>query len=658
VTSTHDAEDRQRRTTLLRNALAVCAGIATLHLIVTTIATDRPAAWFVLLVGCILSFLGLRAATRERTVDRVAVAFLAVTIVAIAAGAVADPGTLPYLVCAAIVVIVLAGGLVGPTAAIMVGAVFVALEVFMIGAAWAGWLPGDVSLSKNAILVLETLTASGMVAVLVGDRARAIEALKAERQRLDEMVTQTPDVLLSYDGDGTILDVSPAARTVLGQDPDALRGSRLQDTSLAALSSLQPGAEPVEIPVPRKHGDDAIVEVNARHGHASDGRPVVRATLRDVSSRLRERDARASLTEQLHHAQRLDGLGRLAGGVAHDFNNLLTVILGNAAILRGTASDQDEPLVSEIQEASERASQLTRQLLQFSRRDRPHPTVLDASRAAEELCPLLARMLGEQVQLDVKGQPECHVRIDRGRLEQVLINLVLNARDAMPEGGRVTLSVSAPSDTLVELRVSDEGPGITPDAMARAFEPFFTTKAPGEGTGLGLSVVHGIVHSVDGQVEITAPASGGTCVAIRLPRVAKDHRTPAPAPRSERDAPLRILVIEDEGVVLATVRRVLRLAGHSVEAAIDGEAAEAALRRGPVDLVLSDVILPGDTGPAIVGRLEAQFGPQKVLYMSGYPADALDMPGSSGPRLLPKPFTPDDLLDAVRTSTQPKPQHR
>ncbi len=394
----------------------------------------------------------------------------------------------------------------------------------------------------------------------------------------------------------------------------------------------------------------------------------LRGVMVDISAQKEAVEALRRSEEQLRGAQKMEAIGRFAGGIAHDFNNILTAIAGYAELL---LQRLDPPLrrdVAEIKSATERAGSLIRQILAFSRRQVLQPKVLDLNGVVTELKTMLARLIGEDIELvTVLARDLGCVKADPAQLEQVIVNLALNARDAMPQGGRLLLETTnvEPSeaeierheaghrDAYVRLTVTDTGMGMDAETRARIFEPFFTTKAVGKGTGLGLATVYGIVKQSGGYIYVHSGPGQGTTFTIDLPRVreAPDARPPtaldAPAPGSET-----ILLVEDDASVRTLARRTLETAGYRVLEARDGEEA-LAVAGASVEafaLILTDVIMPGLRGPALVQRLTGIRPGLKVLYMSGYTDTVVRSEGllEPGRNLLEKPFTPAALLRSVR----------
>ena len=380
---------------------------------------------------------------------------------------------------------------------------------------------------------------------------------------------------------------------------------------------------------------------------------------------------RKQLEEQFHQAQKMEAVGRLAGGVAHDFNNLLTAILGSADLvlesLKPAAAEREE--VEEIRKAALRAADLTRQLLAFSRQQVVAPTVLNPNTVVADMDKLLRRLLGEDVALRTVLAPDlATVKADPSQLEQVLLNLAVNARDAMPNGGKLTIEtqnveldqeyvrghLAAQPGSYVMLAVSDTGVGMDAATQARIFEPFFTTKERGKGTGLGLATVYGIVKQSGGWIWVYSEPGQGTTFKVYLPRVTEPAAPAAPSPA--RPVSVRgsetILVVEDEEVIRNLVRKVLKANGYTVLVAGTGSDAErvAGAHAGPIHLLMTDVVLPGLNGREVARRLVAQRAGIRVLFLSGYTDDAIVHHGvlDPGVAFLQKPFSPAVLGRKVR----------
>jgi two-component system, cell cycle sensor histidine kinase and response regulator CckA len=378
---------------------------------------------------------------------------------------------------------------------------------------------------------------------------------------------------------------------------------------------------------------------------------------------------RKQLEQELLHAQRLEGVGQLAGGIAHDFNNLLTVIGGRGHLALGKLKPGD-PLRRDfelIQKTADRAATLTRQLLAFSRKQLLQPRVVDPNDLIQNASSLLKRLIGEDIELVcVPAADLGRVHVDPGQLEQVIVNLVVNARDAMPHGGRVTIEtanvvldagyaaqhVGVAPGPYVQLAVSDTGFGMDRATQARIFEPFFTTKGPGKGTGLGLATVYGIVKQSGGHIRVYSEPGAGTVFRIYLPRTDAVVDTQASVDATLPQGQETVLLVEDEAEVRHFAREVLERAGYTVLEATSVDDAILISERhlGLINVLLTDVVMPGMSGRAL-GEIIATSRPEaKVLYMSGYTDDAMIRHGvlQAGIQFLEKPFTPQALAVKLR----------
>jgi len=392
-----------------------------------------------------------------------------------------------------------------------------------------------------------------------------------------------------------------------------------------------------------------------------------------IAERERAEEALRRSEEELRQSQKMEAIGRLAGGIAHDFNNLLSIILSYSSMMMDAlpADDALRADAEQIAIAGHRARDLTRQLLAFSRRQLMRPEVLDLTEIVRGLEPMLRRVLGEDIDLTISmDQPTSLIKADPGQIQQIIMNLAVNARDAMPDGGKLWIETSdvvldeehvrghlgAQPGRHVSLSVSDTGVGIDDDTRARIFEPFFTTKPKGKGTGLGLSTVLGIVQQSGGHVTVESRPNEGSAFRIFLPRTS-ETRTPPPAAREPRPPTTRrgtetVLLVEDEGQLRVLARDILRGAGYQVfDAPNAAEAIKAAQRHaGPIHLLVTDVVMPHIGGRELARRLTVDRPRMRVLYMSGYTDDAIVQHGIIDPSIafLPKPITPDALLGKVR----------
>ncbi|HVB31447.1 MAG TPA: PAS domain-containing protein [Gemmatimonadaceae bacterium] len=377
---------------------------------------------------------------------------------------------------------------------------------------------------------------------------------------------------------------------------------------------------------------------------------------------------RRHLEAQLQQTQKLESIGILAGGVAHDFNNLLTVIGGNTELLLAALETGDSlrPLAAEIQLAAVRAGSLTRQLLAFSRRQVIAPQVLDVNGIVTEAEQMFQRLLGEDIELSVVLDPSAGpVRVDPGQLSQVILNLAVNARDAMPEGGRLAITTRAlaadpavdAAPPRVRLSVSDTGTGMAADVKGRLFEPFFTTKAAGRGTGLGLAVVHGIVAQSGGTIDVESEPGKGTVFHITLPVVEQPVAAMgAPAPLRAEHGAETVLVVEDDEGVRRMATRILATRGYRVIEGANGPEALRVLEElgGKVDLMITDVVMPNMSGRELAERVRQRWPGIRIVFASGYSDDAIIRHGVMEGResLLQKPYTSESLLRKVREALE------
>jgi PAS domain S-box-containing protein len=510
----------------------------------------------------------------------------------------------------------------------------------------------------------------------VSERKHAERALRESEARYRDLFDNASDLVCATDREGRFLYVNRAWHEGTGYSDTELAALRFGDLvhpeSRARCAEVMERAlagetlTHVELTLVPRSGVPIVVEGNLSGARQADGSVTLRGIYRNITERKR-------VDEQLRRAERMQAAGRLAGGMAHEVNNMMTGVIGFAEfLLRGLAPD--DPRRSEVQEiirAGSRAADVTRQLLAFTRQQLLHPEVLAINDIVVGLEKMLRHSLGENHELELRldgGLRE--IRADRGQLEQVLINLILNARDALPASGRVTIATAAAEldevytsrhgdvgmapGAYVLLSVSDTGCGMEPEVQARIFEPFFTTKPVGQGTGLGLSTVYGIVKQSGGFIWCYSEPGLGSTFKVYLPALLAEAADPPPVqrPASPRGGSETVLVVEDEDVVRAMACRGLREHGYTVLEARNGAEALAVVQENTaaIDLVVSDVVMPLVGGRELAARLAVLDPALPVLYMSGYTGEDVVQRGlmDPGAPFAQKPFSPDGLARTVR----------
>jgi PAS domain S-box-containing protein len=543
------------------------------------------------------------------------------------------------------------------------------------------------------VVGLVLFAGTGLFMTVVADRYRAAQsrvaleeragaqqdaenaALRRGDQRLRALIESAVDLIVVVDREGLIQFASPNIVETFGRPMDAILGKAIFEfvhpddmlglaEAYAAISGTAGLSSRYEARFSRQDGSWRLVEGMARNLLDDPAVKGVVINARDVTLQRR--------TEELfQHAQKLESVGRLAGGIAHDFNNLLTVILsGTHELKHNTRSGVpiDPEILDDVEAAGERARTLTRQLLAFARKQVVAPVALDLNDVVKGSEALLDRALGEDIELVVDLQPDLWTTFcDPGQVEQVLLNLAVNARDAMPGGGKLTIETrntaisgveaargfALPPGEWVRLLVRDSGSGMSADVKAHLFEPFFTTKPHGKGTGLGLATVHGIVHQSGGHVKVASELSQGTTFDVAFPRrsgpapkIAEPPRAPVSAGGTET-----VLVVEDDATVRALAVRTLRASGYDVVIAANGREVRALSddQVARLQLLLTDVIMPGLNGREVAEELRRRRPGLPVLYVSGYAADTFDgASGDDSSGFLAKPFTAPTLLGRVR----------
>jgi two-component system, cell cycle sensor histidine kinase and response regulator CckA len=527
----------------------------------------------------------------------------------------------------------------------------------------------------NEYLAIETLNKDLLQRAVryAIERNRSENSVRQWEKRFEDLFENTKDILFTLDLEGNVASVNKAAEEVMGWPRNealqknikclvAPEHTALCNEVMRRIASEEP-LQHFEIAMLRKDGRKVLLEASARLIRSNGKKDCVQGIARDVTER-------RQLENMVRQSQKLEAIGRLSGGLAHDFNNLLCVINGHTELLT-EALQPDHPAVrsvTQIRKAADSAAALTRQLLAFSRRQVFHPRVVDLNAIVTETERLLARLIDEHIEFYTSLDPALgRVMVDPVQVEQVIINLVLNARDAMPQGGKLTIETSnldleedhqsklsqIPSGKYVLLALTDTGCGMNEETQNRIFEPFYTTKEIGQGTGLGLATVYGIVKQSGGYIWVYSEEGRGTTFKVYLPRVAKPLTEPRPSRHLEISKGTEtILVVEDAEPLRALTKEFLTACGYTVLEAANGDEALRIAKSyaGTIDLLLTDVVMPRMGGKPLVEQV-AEIRPHTcVLYMSGYPNDGIVQAGilANGVALLEKPFTREILSKRVR----------
>jgi two-component system cell cycle sensor histidine kinase/response regulator CckA len=499
--------------------------------------------------------------------------------------------------------------------------------------------------------------------------------LRQSEERFAKAFRSSPlGITISTQAEALYIDVNDAFSNMLGYRREEVIGRTAQELGVWSEPTerapfvqqlLESGrVQALSVKMRTRSGERRLTEVSAELVEL-DGVPCILAITQDVTEA-------KQLEEQFRQAQKMEAVGRLAGGIAHDFNNMLSVIIGYSELLQERLeTDPARKSVDEIKKAADRAASLTRRLLAFSRQQILAPRVLNLNGVVDNLTTMLRHMIGEDIDLVFTPGPSLgSVRADPVQIEQIIMNLAVNARDAMPQGGKlvietsnadldVTFASSHPSvrpGAYVLLAVSDTGSGMDQDTMLHIFEPFFTTKELGKGTGLGLSTVYGIVNQSEGSIWVHSELGKGTTLQVYLPRVDEAPSVDSARPGASLGRGTEtVLVVEDEEPLRILVAGILKNNGYTVLQATDGEEAlNVAKKQGHIDLLMTDVVMPGLSGSEVASRMRVLLPNLRVLYISGYTSDLITDHGvlATNARLLEKPFTKHSLLNKVRMALE------
>jgi two-component system cell cycle sensor histidine kinase/response regulator CckA len=692
-------EDRDRRAALLHIALLVLMA-STVLWAAATFHIDAGPGMRLGLAAAILSVEAVAfAALYLRRTTFAALFLLSCCWLVFTVGGWYGGGVGRSVGAAYVMLIVLSGLVLGGRAGVGAAILCCLGVLFLNIAAARGWLP-EARMTESDIVPALLFVAFAFVAffMYLADRnlAMALSERREQRREIEagqeryRMLAQNAVALVSeLDAEGRLLYVNPRHKELLGWDPEELLGR-------AAIELVHPeDREPIansmggiisagtyqtmQYRCLTKSGESRYLEGSGRAYTSADGELRIVAVGMDIDERMRAEAALQDAEAQLRISQRMESLGRLAGGVAHDFNNMLTVILGSARWMEQHPEDGPEStreLASEIVQAAEKSADLTRQLLAFGRMQIVETQPLDLDERVNQLSRILKSLVGDEITIVIaSGRGEHLVNADPSQIEQLIVNLAANARDAMPSGGTLSFrtdqvrleeggekgALDLPAGDYVSLEVADTGLGMTPETLARIFEPFFTTKEVGRGTGLGLSTVYGIVKQGGGEIEVQSSVGEGSRFRVLLPRLegvaaesqAGVRQTPVPSGRGEH-----VLLVEDSPQVRRLSCRVLLEGGYRVTQASDGVEALEKLRENPegFDVLVTDIAMPGMGGIELTRRCAELNLRMPVVFVSAYAEPGLAEEGlrANRSRWLKKPFSSDDLLVAISRLLDPE----
>ncbi len=548
------------------------------------------------------------------------------------------------------------------------------------------------TININALTRLRPFTLAQMkvLTILAGTAAAALESaslytkVRRAEQNYRSIFENAVEGIFQSSLDGRFTTANPALARILSYDSPEELMETINDidsqlyvnpelaNEVSRMLETEGVVKGFEFEAYRKDGERIWLSLNIRLARDDKGKALFReGAIEDVTEHKRAESERRHLEDQLRQSQKMEAIGQLAGGVAHDFNNLLTAINGysSLALQRTNNNDRIKSYLEEIRKAGDRAANLTRQLLAFGRKQMLKPVALNLNDVVSDMNKMLRRLIGEDIKLVANCDPNLRkIKADPGQIEQVLVNLIVNSRDAMLQGGILTIETAnfevdqqytskhlgVPAGSYVVLAVSDNGCGMNQETKARIFEPFFTTKDKGRGTGLGLSTVYGIVKQSGGNIWVYSELNRGTTFKVYFPQLDIEEEVPE-TPTIETSAPggsETILLVEDEEIVRGLARQILEQAGYNV---LDAGGSEEALRLcserpEPIHLLLTDVVMPEGSGKEIAQRLTSLRPSTRVLFMSGYTDDSIVHHGvlDSGVEFIQKPFTPVGLTRKVR----------
>jgi PAS domain S-box-containing protein len=508
----------------------------------------------------------------------------------------------------------------------------------------------------------EIVVAASSLAVARDEQYRATAGLARVSRQNELLLDSAGEAIFGIDPAGAVTFMNPAASRLVGYSSEDMVGRNLHATVHHSHHDGSPFAA-AECPIVAMLAGGTLASIDDDVFWDRDGRAIpVRCTATPIAGHdgeiagavlvASDMSEQRRLEAEIRQSQKMDAVGQLAGGIAHDFNNLLTAISGYSELALARVDDRDAELrgnVEEIQRAAGRAASLTQQLLAFSRQQVLQPTVLSLNRIVLETGNLLGRLLGEDVTITTSLDPDLRAtKIDEGQLAQILVNLAVNARDAMRRGGTLTIETANAGDHVV-LTVRDTGCGMDAKTQARIFEPFFTTKGPGTGTGLGLATVYGIVNQTGGEIQVESEPGRGTAFRILLPATGEAPTAEPVEPERAPGGRERVLLVEDEEIVRRLLAEILRRQGYDVAEAAEPVEALQHWRAGRSDVLVTDVVMPEMSGPELAERLLAECPDLRVVYMSGYTSGSLaDSVLTPGVVFLQKPFRLDELALKVR----------